>query len=119
MTAQAWADSIDFSGFDSGGAWSLSGSDALSASANKVDVRLIGLTTAYKMPDTHETFTTGSFMGSFTASSDLIVGSTVPEPGSMVLLGTGLLGVAFLFRIKKWHGSTREHFRSNRFGRKP
>jgi hypothetical protein len=50
----------------------------------------------------------GAIPGGSTASGDLVVSQT-PEPVSMALLGTGLLGLAFLLRKK-----TRAHKRSQK-----
>lgn len=69
-----WATQIDFAGIGQGGTWSWSGSGPLTATAQGVDLKLVGSPSSFMITGT-ESFSTGSFMGgSGTLASPSIFG---------------------------------------------
>jgi hypothetical protein len=62
------------------------------------DYTNLGTIGLYTMFDAASLGTSGS--GSYTIWDDVQVGSTVPEPGTLILLGSGLLGLVGFGRKK-------------------
>jgi hypothetical protein len=55
---------------------------------------LANLTPGFSVDTSGGHSTIGSFTASFTGDADAAIPSAVPEPGSLMLLGTGLMGFA-------------------------
>jgi PEP-CTERM motif len=71
-----WATQIDFSAIGMGGTWSWSGTGPLSATADGIDLKLVGSSSAFTVGGSPLTFTTGSLLpgGSGTLSSPWMFG---------------------------------------------
>jgi hypothetical protein len=83
----AWATQIDFAGIGMGGTWSWNGTGPLSATAQGVELKVVGASSAFLVGGSPMTFTTGSLLpgGSGTLTSPWLFGTS--SPGSFTIMG--------------------------------
>jgi PEP-CTERM motif len=87
FAAPAWATQIDFSGIGMGGTWSWNGTGPLSATAQGVELKLVGSSSTFLVGGSPLTFTTGPLLagGSGTLGSPWMFGPN--SPNSFTIMG--------------------------------
>jgi hypothetical protein len=86
FTSPAWATQIDFSGLGNGGTWSFNGSGPLSATAQGVELKLVGSSSTFLLDGPPLSFKTGPVMGGAgTLGDPWMFGSS--SPNSFTIMG--------------------------------
>jgi len=87
FTAPTWATQIDFAGIGMGGTWSWNGAGPLSATADGVELKVVGSSSTFLVGGSPMTFTSGSLLpgGSGTLASPWMFGPS--SPNSFTVMG--------------------------------